>query len=73
MIARFCIIRAIGGLAACLPARPFTRNGPLYDLRGFHDASWMLGNNILDYLQQTHLHHPPRGKAMLQRNSLEDK
>lgn len=58
----FCIIRAIGRIAACLSSRPFARDGPLYDLRGFYHAPRLLGNHILDYLQQTHLHYTPRGK-----------
>lgn len=55
------VIRSIGRLAACVPSRSPARDGPLYDIRGFHHTPGLLGNDFLDYLQQTHLHHTPGG------------
>jgi hypothetical protein len=55
------VIRSIGRLAACFPSRSSAGDGPLYDLRGFYHPPGLLGNDFLDYLQQTYLHHTSRG------------
>lgn len=55
------VIRSIGRLAACFPSRSSAGDGPLYDVRGFYHPPRLLGNDFLDYLQQTYLHHTSRG------------
>ena len=53
--------RSIGWFAAHFASRSAARDGPLHDIRGFDDTPGLLGNDFVDYIQQTHLHYSSRG------------